>query len=158
MQRALLVAAALLSSAGATSISEKLAEQPCLLRHHRDRDWALKVTQHQARNHSQYGQDGALQWIYQHIGEKNRFFVEYGFDATNYGGGVGANTHNLYELGWRGVLFDGQVRPSPLRAASLTRGARAPWTAVQQPGHQPAPSVCDEGGRGGPAAQAQCAA
>lgn len=57
---------------------------------------------------SQGSQDTYLETIFQKVGETNRFFVEFGFNEDNYtSGGSGANTWNLYDKGWRGLLLDG---------------------------------------------------
>ena len=58
---------------------------------------------------SQGSQDDYLSKIFEKIGKTNRFFVEFGFNEPNYtGGGSGANTWNLYDTGWRGLLLDGR--------------------------------------------------
>lgn len=57
---------------------------------------------------SQGAQDDYLEIIFDKIGETNRFFVEFGFNEPSYtSGGSGANTWNLYDAGWRGLLLDG---------------------------------------------------
>ncbi|CAM9276495.1 unnamed protein product, partial [Ectocarpus fasciculatus] len=58
--------------------------------------------------HSQGGQDGALQYIFQHIGVTSRSFVEFGFNGLTYESDTGANTNFLYQQGWRGLLLDGE--------------------------------------------------
>lgn len=57
--------------------------------------------------YSQQGQDGVLAEIFRRLGVTNRFYVEFGFDADDFGGGSGPNTRNLWEQGWRGLLLDG---------------------------------------------------
>ena len=62
---------------------------------------------------SQGAQDDYLEIIFDKIGETNRFFVEFGFNEPSYTtGGSGANTWNLYDAGWRGLLLDG-TRKNP---------------------------------------------
>ncbi len=57
---------------------------------------------------SQGAQDFYFEQIFANIGSTNRYFVEFGFNEPNYtSGGSGANTWNLYDLGWRGLLLDG---------------------------------------------------
>jgi hypothetical protein len=79
------------------------APQLCLLR----KNWAMKVHDHQRRVSSQFGQDGALEYVLSMIGTTNKYYVEYGFNAPSYEGGSGANTFELYKQGWRGLLLDG---------------------------------------------------
>lgn len=56
---------------------------------------------------SQGAQDIYLFAIFNVIGTTNRYFVEFGFNEPSYtSGGSGANTRNLYEHGWRGLLLD----------------------------------------------------
>lgn len=57
---------------------------------------------------SQLGQDGVIRSIFNKIGTTNRFFVEFGFVTASYHHPFsGANTFQLYEAGWRGLLMDG---------------------------------------------------
>eukprot|EP00624_Nannochloropsis_granulata_P005492 evm.model.NODE_39238_length_13635_cov_75.116829.1 len=56
---------------------------------------------------SQGSQDYYLETIFAHIGETNRYFVEFGFNEPSYtSGGSGANTWDLHDKGWRGLLLD----------------------------------------------------
>ncbi|OQV13708.1 hypothetical protein BV898_12102 [Hypsibius exemplaris] len=58
--------------------------------------------------YSQGSQDLYLHRIFAVIGSTNRYFVEFGFNEPSYtSGGSGANTRNLYQKGWRGLLLDG---------------------------------------------------
>jgi len=58
-------------------------------------------------NKSQGSQDYYLETIFAHIGETNRYFVEFGFNEKSYtSGGSGANTWDLHDKGWRGLLLD----------------------------------------------------
>jgi hypothetical protein len=93
----LLLLLALLCSASAP---DPLA---CKLHKH----WALSVREHEGRVSSQYGQDGALEFVFKMIGTTDRFYVEYGFNAPDFEHGTGANTHELYKKGWTGLLLDG---------------------------------------------------
>lgn len=57
---------------------------------------------------SQGAQDDYLETIFTKVGTTNKVFVEFGFNEPNYtSGGSGANTWNLYDHGWRGLLLDG---------------------------------------------------
>jgi hypothetical protein len=69
--------------------------------------WALFVNAAQRSRHSQSGQDGSLEYIFRHIGEGGRRFVEFGFNGDSYESDSGANTHSLYLRGWSGLLLDG---------------------------------------------------
>ena len=60
-----------------------------------------------SRFKSQGSQDLYQHYIFSKIGITNRFFVEFGFNEASYtSGGSGANTWNLYDEGWRGLLLD----------------------------------------------------
>lgn len=53
-------------------------------------------------------QDGIIEFIFQNIGVKNKFCVEFGFNAAVLTGGSGANTANLIlNNGWTGLMLDG---------------------------------------------------
>jgi hypothetical protein len=58
--------------------------------------------------YSQHGQDGALQKIYEIIGTTNKFFVEFGSNGRQKGGG---NTAHLRDFGFNGLLMDGYEAP-----------------------------------------------
>jgi hypothetical protein len=59
---------------------------------------------------SQNAQDAYFEAIFGKIGTTNRYFVEFGFNEPSYtSGGSGANTRNLYDQGWRGLLLDGTM-------------------------------------------------
>lgn len=73
-------------------------------------DWLFKLhrSSNKKSNKSQGAQDYYLQTIFSRIGQTNRFFVEFGFNEANYtSGGSGANTWDLHDRGWRGLLLDG---------------------------------------------------
>jgi len=72
-----------------------------------ENDWGLDVSSHQQSIHSQGGQDGSLDFIFRSIGTTNKFYVEFGFSNDKMEGGTGANTFNLYQKGWKGLLLDG---------------------------------------------------
>lgn len=88
--------------------------EPCKLTCNKD-TWvgdSFRVCNHASfynRFKSQGSQDLYLYHIFNKIGTTNRFFVEFGFNEPSYtSGGSGANTWNLYDLGWRGLLLDGK--------------------------------------------------
>eukprot|EP00927_Polykrikos_kofoidii_P086247 TRINITY_DN9604_c0_g2_i1.p1 TRINITY_DN9604_c0_g2~~TRINITY_DN9604_c0_g2_i1.p1 ORF type:complete len:458 (-),score=33.37 TRINITY_DN9604_c0_g2_i1:291-1664(-) len=57
--------------------------------------------------YSQSKQDAALTFLLSHLGIRNRFFVEIGFNQPDWEqDSSGSNTKMLYENGWRGLLFD----------------------------------------------------
>ena len=59
---------------------------------------------------SQGSQDFYLEKIFSVIGSTNKYFVEFGFNKPSYTvDGSSANTWNLYENGWRGLLLDGDT-------------------------------------------------
>ncbi len=58
--------------------------------------------------YSQHGQDGVLEKIYELIGTTNKFFVEFGSNGKQKGGG---NTAYLREFGFNGLLMDGYDAP-----------------------------------------------
>ena len=70
-----------------------------------DTSWPLFLKTAEGQVYSQWSQDGVLKYIFDHIGVTNRFFVEFGFDQNAYT--FGANTHMLFEQGWKGLLMDG---------------------------------------------------
>ena len=56
---------------------------------------------------SQGAQDYYFDKIFSIIKTTNKFFVEFGFNEPSYtSGGSGANTWNLHDNGWRGLLLD----------------------------------------------------
>ena len=58
--------------------------------------------------HSQAAQDLYIQEIFAHIGETNRYYVEFGFNARSYEiTQSGPNTQALHDRGWAGLLLDG---------------------------------------------------
>jgi hypothetical protein len=64
---------------------------------------------------SQGSQDEYFKTIFNKVGTTNRFFVEFGFNEPSYtSGGSGANTWNLYDQGWRGLLLDGDRNNSAI--------------------------------------------
>lgn len=58
--------------------------------------------------HSQHGQDGVLEKIYELIGTTNKYFVEFGSNGKRDGGG---NTAYLRKFGFTGLLMDGYEAP-----------------------------------------------
>jgi len=72
--------------------------------------WVLELHKLSRRKgpKSQGAQDFYFEQIFANIGTTNRYFVEFGFNEPTYtSGGSGANTWNLYDSGWRGLLLDG---------------------------------------------------
>lgn len=57
-----------------------------------------------ARNvHSQYGEDGVLEWVLEQLGLQAGYFVEFGaWDGIHL-----SNCRHLYEKGWSGCLIEG---------------------------------------------------
>ena len=70
-------------------------------------DWPLDLRHHERKVYSQTMQDGVLEEIFARLGTTNKYYVEFGFDASTYTEGVGANTQLLSERGWKGLLMDG---------------------------------------------------
>lgn len=59
--------------------------------------------------YSQGSQDLYLEKIFSVVHATNKYFVEFGFNVKYYlEGGSDANTHKLYEDGWRGLLLDAE--------------------------------------------------
>jgi hypothetical protein len=64
---------------------------------------------------SQGSQDFYLEKIFSVINSTNKYFVEFGFNEPSYTSkGSGANTRQLYENGWRGLLLDGDRENSAI--------------------------------------------
>ena len=65
---------------------------------------------------SQLSQSHYQDVIFGQIGTTDRFFVEFGFNEPDYEHadgsalGSGANTHKLYECGWRGLLLTAEFK------------------------------------------------
>ena len=55
---------------------------------------------------SQGVQDLILNKIFEFVKPKHKYFVEFGFDASNYARSMGANTASLHAQGWDGLLLD----------------------------------------------------
>jgi hypothetical protein len=57
-----------------------------------------------ARNvHSQYGEDGILEWVLEHLGVRQGYFVEFGaWDGVHL-----SNCRHLFQNGWSGCLIEG---------------------------------------------------
>ncbi|CAF3130765.1 unnamed protein product [Rotaria sp. Silwood2] len=95
-----------ISKGSSTSGTSSLNTTQCIA----DPDWIYNMHQwtYKKGPHSQGSQDLYLEKIFQVISPTNKYFVEFGFNEPNYSTkGSGANTHNLYEKGWRGLLLDG---------------------------------------------------
>ena len=84
--------------------------------HRRVPDNVLAQLVHRRRRFlSQEHQDAIIQRVFTCVGASNHYFVEFGFNEPGYGvdGGPhnrssGAQTHMLHEMGWRGLLLDGE--------------------------------------------------
>jgi len=72
--------------------------------------WLVNLSERARKVHSQGGQDGILETIFENIGTKNSppFCVEFGFNNTEFLGGTGPNVANLVlNKGWKCLLLDG---------------------------------------------------
>ncbi len=67
-------------------------------------NWPQKIWKHAAQNYSQGLQDGIVDFIFQNIGVKHRYFVEFGFDGPSWAFPRTPNTRNLHEQGWTGMF------------------------------------------------------
>jgi len=70
-------------------------------------DWGDDLAAHATSVHSQGGEDGVLLRIFERIGARHRYFVEFGaWDGRHW-----SNTANLrLHHGWRGLLMEGSDR------------------------------------------------
>jgi hypothetical protein len=69
------------------------------------------IEEHEFQVYSQFGEDGIIQWLLQHVEIKNRVFVEFG--ASNY---LESNTRFLLiNNNWSGLVIDGD----PLNVSSI---------------------------------------
>lgn len=59
------------------------------------------------KHHSQYGQDGIIEKIFDLIGTTNKYFVEFGSSGTD----VDGNTSYFRQFGFDGLLMDGSDTP-----------------------------------------------
>jgi hypothetical protein len=59
------------------------------------------------KHHSQYGQDGIIEKIFDLIGTTNKCFVEFGSSGTD----VDGNTSYFRQFGFNGLLMDGSDTP-----------------------------------------------
>eukprot|EP01125_Pyxidicula_operculata_P017871 TRINITY_DN6306_c0_g1_i4.p1 TRINITY_DN6306_c0_g1~~TRINITY_DN6306_c0_g1_i4.p1 ORF type:complete len:315 (-),score=36.62 TRINITY_DN6306_c0_g1_i4:25-969(-) len=71
------------------------------------RDWISGINSAAHRITSQGRQDGCISYIFNIIGTTDKYYIEFGFDADDYEGGIGPNTKQLYLNGWNGLLLDG---------------------------------------------------
>jgi hypothetical protein len=98
----------LVCGSGASVESKRLLGLHCSHINTRSADnWAMFAHRAEASVFSQDGQDGVLQYIFNHIGIKNRSFVEFGFNGPTYAHDSGANSNFLHQSGWTGLLLDG---------------------------------------------------
>jgi hypothetical protein len=71
--------------------------------------WLSQIYLHTKRVYSQSTQDGALEYIFQNIGEGSKYCVEFGFNSSSLTVGTGANVANLVKNhGWTQLLLDGE--------------------------------------------------
>jgi hypothetical protein len=70
------------------------------------KNWLWELPNHQVSVFSQGGQDGVLNRIFEMIGVSNQYYVEIGYNNNEWVNG--SNTYFLHELGWKGLLVDGQ--------------------------------------------------
>ncbi len=63
------------------------------------------IGRHAKRVHSQNGEDGIVEAIFQCLAPRSKFFVEFGV-GPNADGHLEGNCVNLVNSGWRGVLLD----------------------------------------------------
>lgn len=69
--------------------------------------WTREIAAHSRQVHSQRGQDGVLEYIFENIGTTNKFFIEFGYNTNELTGASGPNTALLRKNGWSGLLLDG---------------------------------------------------
>ena len=69
--------------------------------------WQAELARAERRVTSQAHQDGIIEAIFASIGTTNQYYCEFGFNSDSYEGGSGANTLQLHNRGWRGLLMDG---------------------------------------------------
>ena len=65
--------------------------------------------------HSQNGEDGILEFIFDFIGTTNKFFVEIGVEES-----LECNTRWLQEKGWDGIMIDGSANSSLIKKEFVT--------------------------------------
>lgn len=63
---------------------------------------SIDLSQYEKKLYSQNGEDGVILAIFNCIGTKNKYYVEFGAQDGNE-----CNTHMLRELRWNGLLMDG---------------------------------------------------
>lgn len=92
--------------------------------------WVSQIGAHQRRNFSQGAQDGILEYIFEHVGARNRFFVEFGYGYGNVSyKNRKTNTYYLFaHKRWRGVLFDTLLED---KSINLYRATLTPGTIVE---------------------------
>lgn len=65
------------------------------------------MKQFEKKIHSQNGEDGIIEYIFNNIGITNKIAVEFGVSAG--GGGLETNTRYLSELGWKTFWIDSEL-------------------------------------------------
>jgi hypothetical protein len=65
--------------------------------------WLIGLADHEKQVFSQNGEDGIIEYVFQHIAPRSKTYVEFGTEN-----GKQINTRNLREnFGWTGLLMDG---------------------------------------------------
>jgi hypothetical protein len=68
-----------------------------------DLAWLSGLAEHEKQVFSQNGEDGIIEYVFQHIAPRSKTYVEFGTEN-----GKQINTRNLREnFGWTGLLMDG---------------------------------------------------
>ncbi len=68
-------------------------------------DWVTKIPFLKIQKiYAQYGEEIIFDWIFTHIGIKEKFLVDFGAGGLNMGL---SNSRYLIENGWNGLLMDG---------------------------------------------------
>lgn len=68
-------------------------------------DWVAQIPHLQTpKIYAQFGEETIFNWIFQHIGTKEKFLVDFGAGTLNSGL---SNSRYLIEQGWKGLLMDG---------------------------------------------------
>jgi hypothetical protein len=69
------------------------------------KDWVEHLRNiHTPKMYAQFGEEALFDWIYENIGTKSRFLVDFG--AGTLSSGL-SNSRYLIEKGWKGLLMDG---------------------------------------------------
>lgn len=76
-------------------------------------DWVkdIKNVNTNIKRYAQFGEEAIFDYIFSHIGETNKYLVDFGASSLNLGL---SNSKYLLEKGWTGLLMDGQSDGNPL--------------------------------------------